>query len=75
MRRKYFTVVGKGSFPFVMLSRDECYPANTAEAEKILMSCPTVTSQEYQITLATTKEGAPTGQMWRAHKWPVTLIE
>lgn len=73
-RRKYFAVKGCGSFPFALLSRDECFPANVMEAEKITLACPTV-APEQQITLCTTTDGAPRSQLWRDARWPIQLIE
>lgn len=73
-RRKYFMVKGSGSFPFHLLSRDECFPANVLEAEKITLSCPTV-APEQQVMLCTQMDGAPRGVLWREAKWPIQLIE
>jgi hypothetical protein len=74
MRRRYFQVRGNGSFPFRLLSQDECYPANTAEAAKIELACPTV-APEQTIMMCTVMEGAPHTSLWRAAKWPVQLVE
>lgn len=74
MPRKYFTVRGSGSFPFKLLSQDECYPATLAEAIKIELACPTV-APEQMIVLATSLEGAPHPQLWREAKWPLQRIE
>lgn len=73
-RRRYITVRGKGNFPFIMLSRDECFPADATEAGKMYDACPTV-APELTITLATYKQAPPSGTLWRDLKWPIQLIE
>jgi hypothetical protein len=74
MRRRYFQVKGNGSFPFRLLSQDECYPASTLEAEKITLACPTVASEQ-AIMMCTTMEGSPHHSLWKQAKWPVQLVE
>jgi hypothetical protein len=72
-RLRYFTVRGSGNFPFNLLSRDECFPANTAEAERISLACPTV-APEQSITLATAR-GTFTPTAWKEARWPVIAAE
>lgn len=73
-RLRYFTVTGRGNFPFKLLSRDECFPASLLEADKIALACPTVASEQ-SITFATGLVGAPHGSLWAEAKWPVQRVE
>lgn len=73
-RRRYFTVVGRGSFPFKLLFLDHCYPATGAEAEKIVLACPTV-APEQTITLASADLDTPTISAWKEAGWPVKRAE
>lgn len=75
MRRKIFAVKGKGSFPFELLAIDKCYPVDGKAAEAILLSCPTVTADEYTVVLETCNESSPHSNLWRHKKWPIQLIE
>jgi hypothetical protein len=72
-RLRYFTVRGCGSFPFKLLSTDECFPANVLEAEKIELACPTV-APEQSITLATARGTFNPGG-WKLAKWPIIASE
>lgn len=71
MRR--FIVTGKGNFPFVMLSRDTCYPASEAEAQKIYDACPTVAPEQSICLITLGRE--PNFKHWRELKWPARLTE
>jgi hypothetical protein len=72
-RFRYFTVRGSGNFPFELLSRDQCFPANVVEADAIRMACPTV-ADERTITLATARMDGPTTVLWQQARWPVIAI-
>jgi hypothetical protein len=67
----WFTVVGKGNFPFAMLHLSQCWPSNAENAEKITLACPTV-APEQRINLASHKKPTTTDyQLWSTKNWPI----
>lgn len=71
---RFFTVIGKGNFPFEMLAADRCFPATEGDARKIMLSAPTV-APEQSICLCSTLIVDPRAARWREFNWPVTRVE
>lgn len=71
---RYFTVRGSGNFPFELLSRDECFPANVLQADALRMSCPTI-ADEREIIMASARRESPTHSAWKVAKWTVIHTE
>ena len=67
----YFSVTGKGDFPFHMLSISKAWPVDAHAAHKIALSCPTVASEQ---TVWLESRLSPNPTLWANDKWPVTRI-
>lgn len=68
----YFSVIGKGDFPFVMLAISKAYPVDAHEAHKIALACPTVAPE--QTIWLESENGYPNMQLWEKEKWKVTRV-
>lgn len=72
MRIYRYQVAGDGSFPFALLAEDQAWPASHAEAEKIMLACPTVAPRQF-IMLASYAH--PNVNRWKEEKWPVRRVD
>lgn len=70
-RTYFFAARGKGSFPFELLWRCECWPATLEDSYKINYACPT---QAPELTIAFGTHNHLSGnvlELWRGKNWPV----
>lgn len=74
-RLRYFTVRGSGNFPFVLLSQDECFPANILQAEFVQLSCPTIADERTIVLASARGAGVPNHAAWKLAKWPVVASD
>lgn len=69
----FFSVTGKGDFPFHMLAISKAYPVDAHEAQKIALACPTVAPE--QVIWLETRNGYPNHNLWAKEKWPVQKVQ
>lgn len=70
-RRYWFTVSGEGNFPFIMLTRSQCWPLSTLDAQKVYMAAPTQAVKQL-ITLLSDKPLENIDYVeWKGNKWPI----
>ena len=66
-----FAVLGKGDFPFHMLSISKAWPIDAHAAHRIALSCPTVAPE--QIVWLESRD-QPNPKLWANEKWPIDKI-
>jgi len=68
MAVRYFTVTGRGRFPFDMLRYDQCWPCT--QEDVTIMCNDRELSTERSVTLMTNStKGVPMGERWSSFGW------
>lgn len=71
MKIYWFSVVGRGSFPFKMLAKSRAWPKDESASSNIEFSCPTVAPEATVILFSNKQPTREDYELWKKENWPI----